>query len=219
MIAAAMENYFNCHRKDALNKFCPLSKSQPLFPAIHTVDQTSATSSSSSSAAAVSSLPQPPDVKIHNIPSAGSGEHKGKRTRRGCRSGKLQKDLKKRTFDQISASFPPTKDPMPPPSSTTSEQLHHSQPNPNPKRKPSNNKKAKFCPPQTQKKSKLTKVTTVGEKLFDKFLNGVVTDEKMKRSSDIHTQDLPSTSASSEFIEKKLGSSSAEDIFHPQVTN
>lgn len=210
MIAAAMENYLNCQRKDALNKFCPLYKSSTL-----SVPQAMDLTSVSPSAA--SSLPQPPDVQIT---SAGPGERKGKKTRRGCRSGKLCKELKKRKFDQFSDSFS-SKDPVPPTSSATvSEQLYRGQPNPNPNPNPilPNKKRATFCPPQTQRRSsKPTKVTTVGEKLFNKFLNGVVTDEKMKRSSDVHTQDLPSTSASSEFIEKKMGSGSVDDIFHPQV--
>lgn len=207
MIAAAMENYLNCQRKDTLNKFCPLFKSSTLSIQ-QSVDLTSVSPSASS-------LPQPPDVQIT---SAGSGEQKGKKTRRGCRSGKLCKESKKRKFDQFPDSFS-SKNPVPLSSSATvSEQLHRSQP-PHPNPIPPNKKRATFCAPQTQRSSKLTKVTTVGEKLFNKFLNGVVTDEKMKRSSDIHTQDLLSTSASSEFNEKKMGSGSVDDIFHPQVTD
>lgn len=200
MIAKAMENYFHCQRKDALNKFCPLYRAS-LVSISPPVDLTSAPSSTS--------LPPPrlPEDYIR------SEEHKGKRTRRGCRSGKLCKELKRRKFDHF-----PSNEPAPPlsSSSTASDQLHISQPNPNPM--PPKRKVSKFYSSQPQAKSKPTKVTTVGEKLFDKFLKGVVTDEKMKLSSDVHTQDLPSTLASSDFNDKKMGSSSMEDVFRPQVT-
>lgn len=199
MIATAMENYFNCHRKNALNKFCPLYKA-PLVSISPPMDLPTAPSS-------VFPPQRQPDVTVG---STRSGEYKGKRTRRGCRSGKLCKELKKRKFDHFSSRE------LAPPLSSSS--LHISQPNPNPNFMPPQRKVAKVIPSQPQTKLKPSKVTTVGEKLFDKFLKGVVTDEKMKLSSDVHTQDLPSTSASSDFNEKKMGSSSMEDIFHPQVS-